>query len=256
MTTETWCDKLASTPTIGFQYDSAHHAGSDTLLTALSPLLDQWSTPNKSEFSITSQDSFTLNVQRENGFLYQFDPWKSSVAFQHQMRLRPTSGGLPVAEFASEPLPFTSLLDDALEQLLDISLMMPMAKERSVKRIGIVTTTVVTEDDLPPGILRFIKYVSRPWGQGVESYNFTIISKLRETDNFFTRCIHTVVKPDDPVQLMTLRFDWQKTFERPITIVRDNLFKEVVTAKNSALEYLEEVAEGNAFDEHLIKERT
>ena len=256
MVTETWCDKLASTPAIGFQYDRAHYAGSDTILTALAPLLDKWGTPNKADFSIASQDSFNLNIQRENGFLYQFDPSKSSVTFQHQMKLRPTSGGLPVAEFAAEPLPFTVLLENATDQLLDISLMLAdKTGNRSIKRIGIVSTTVVSEDDLPPGIRRFIEYVSRPWGGGVEGYNFTIIAKLRETDVYASRCIHTIAKPDDPEQLMTLRFDWQKIFEKPILMVRDALSKEIVTARNSALEYLEEIAEGNAFDEHLIEDR-
>ena len=227
------------------------------MLTALTPLLDKWATLNKADFSIVSQDSFALGIQRENGFLYQFDTSKSSVTFQHQMRLRQTSGGLPIAEFVAEPLPFTALLEDAANQLLDISLMLAGSTGgRSVKRIGIVSTTVVSEDDLPPGIRRFIEYVSRPWGDGVEGYNFTIIANLRQTGVYTTRCIHTITKPDDPQELMTLRFDWQKTFEKPIPMVQDALSKEIVTAKNSALEYLEEVAEGNAFDEHLIEERT
>jgi hypothetical protein len=253
MVIETWCDKLASTPAIGFQYDSPHYVGSDTVLTSLSPILDKWTTLTKSDFSITNHESFNVNIQRENGFLYQFDPFKCSVTFQHQMKLRPTSGGLPVAEFASEPLPFTRSLDIATDELVEVALLLSnKSKDRSIKRIGVVSTTVVSEMELPPGVKRFIDYASRPWTGALEGYSYTVIAKLRETDLYETRCIHSITKPDDPDQLMTIRFDWQKVLSKPVPLIRDAVEKEIASVKNSALEYLEKLAEGNVFDEHII----
>lgn len=253
MANETWCDKLASTPAIGFQYDNPHYIGSDSLLTSMSTILDNWTSATKSDFSIANQDSFGLNIQRENGFLYQFDPFKCSVTFQHRMKLRPTSGGLPIAEFASEPLPFTRSLDIASEELVEVALLLSEKnKARSIKRIGIVSTTVVAETEVPPGVKKFIDYASRPWSGELEGYNFTVIAKLRETDVYSTRCIHSIAKSEDPDQLMTLNFDWQKVYSKPIPLIREAVEKEVASIKNSALEYLERLAEGNVFDEHVI----
>lgn len=246
-----WCDKLASTPTVGFRLDP-HYAASESIISSLAPLFDVWGTPEKPEFTISRLEVFRVDVQRENGFFYSIEPAKASVAFMHRMRLRPSSGGLPVGELISKPLPFSQLLDDATEQLISLSPKLPGAEKRSISRIGIVSTTTVASDDLPPGIQRMIKYFGRPWSGSLKAYQINLTAVLSETDRWTDRCTHVINRPEDDEQLMTVRFDWQRLPTHPLPITEESLKKEMAICQRAAIAYFEEVAVGDRFDEHII----
>ena len=158
-----WCDRLASTPTAGFKL-SNHFAPTDVLLGSLAPIFDR--IPEEQTKNVTvepSSTNFSISFVTNDGFRYSANESVVSVAFVHRVHYRPTSGGPPVMEMLSKPMPFTKLLPDVSKKLVEGTLLLPKATERQVMRVGIVSTTPIAAEDLPPGIKRMIEYVGRPW---------------------------------------------------------------------------------------------
>jgi len=254
-----WCDKLASTPAVGFALDP-HLAPTSSILAALAPVLEEWVVrdTDKVEFTVDrTADPFSLQITSNTGFLYAITHSRIWVEFIHKMKLRPTSGGPPIAELTSQPLPFTVLMPEISRRLIEATMLLPNIGTRNVRRIGIVSTTVLDEATMPPGIARFVRYMSRPWQGAVENYQFMIASELSRGSQSVDKCIHTVLKSDDAEQLPVLKFDWQRWFDPPSHPVR----KESITtllrnAEDTAMTYFEELAEGNRFDENLLRSST
>ena len=69
-------------------------------------------------------------------------------------------------------------------------------------------------------------------------------------------CQHTLVKTGDPEQLPMLVFDWHRVFDtgRPVTVDGMRVF--LRDAREAALTYFEDLAEGNRFDENIISGTT
>ncbi|WP_149762722.1 hypothetical protein [Neomesorhizobium albiziae] len=248
-----WCDKLASTPTIGF-FLEPHFAPSDAVVNAVTPMLDRWISGRKLEFNVTHQETFRVDIQHENGFIYRVEPTKLSLQFQHRLRLRPTSGALPVAEFISHPHPFTRLLEEASESIIEMALLLPSGpKKRSVTQIGVVSTTQVNDEDLPPGLKRLIEFLGKPWPKGLSGYSVRMTADITETSTYADRCIHNISRSSDDENddLITLQFDYQRYSTSPTPLMRDALKREVASATKGALAYFETLAVGDMFDEQI-----
>src|ERR1700723_2078018 len=104
-----WCDKLASVPTVGLTLDF-HFAPGESLLASLSPVLDKLVEKNKAAFDIEKLEAFAISVNTHDGFKYGIEPSKISIAFNHRMRPKVVSGGPPVMELLTQPRPFSQLL--------------------------------------------------------------------------------------------------------------------------------------------------
>lgn len=248
-----WCDKLASTPTAGFKLDQRVLSG-DALFQSLAPIVERHLADEKAGFSIEQIDAAGLQFNTESGFRYGFDYYRSFVAFNHRIRAVAVSGGPPVMEMLSHPLPFTELLPEVFDRLIEATLLIPNSKGRSLQRIGVVSTTSVSEDELPPGIVRMIDYFTRPWSGPVDNFSFVVSSELGSSESWTDSCIHTIVKPADTTQLMSLQFDWGRTFDGGKTITSESLKSLASAAQKASLEYLEELAEGVQFDERATSQ--
>lgn len=228
-----WCDKLASTPAIGFTL-STHFAPIDILLNSLSPILDRASEEEAKNTTIDQlTKQFTTAFTNSDGFKYVVDESRVSVAFNHRVKFRSVSGGPPIMEMLSTPRPFTSLLPEVSERLIEATLLLPKVESRTVKRVGVVSTTPTALEDLPPGIKRLIEYMGRPWKGAVESYNISIASTLNETSLASDRCVHALNQPEDKGELLTLQFDWQRTFKEPRIISKSNLEQAIQDAERT-----------------------
>jgi hypothetical protein len=236
---------------VGFKFDASFASG-DTILTALNPMLKKFTKGDKRLFTVERQDAFGVALNTEDGFLYGIEPAQISVMFRHSMKLRTKSAGLPVAEMLSNPLPFTKMLPVVSHKLIDVSQYLPEIKERKLERVGIVALALVANDEVPPGISRFIKYVGRPWGGALESYVFNIAAEVKKGPSWVEKCTHQVVRPEDKEEPVTLIFDWMRTFSSEKSTAKDSLEEELASATKSALEYFETLAEGNRFDEILL----
>jgi hypothetical protein len=247
-----WCDKLASTPAVGFTIDW-HFATSSAILQAFSPILDKLVQDNKQMFTVERQEPFIVVFITNDGFQYSIEPSKIAVSFRHRLKVKHTSGGPPTMELLSRPLPFSKLLPNVSKRLIEATLLLPGTKTRTVTRIGIVSTTLVAEDEVPPGVARFIKYIGRPWKGSVDNFNVQIVADLDKTPKWSDRCVHLLVKPEDWEQLPTLQFDWQRTFAPGRPLTDDSLRDIMARAETASLKYLEELAEGSLFDEDVIR---
>ncbi len=253
-----WCDKLASTPAAGFKLDW-HFASASGITEAMAPILDQLVVDNRPRFSVSTVDQFNASIASEDGFTYGMDPSGINVVFQHRMKAKAVSAGPPVMELVSRPMPFTQLLPDVFDRLVRATLLLPNPnKIRRISRVGIVSTTIVAQDELPPGIAMYVRYMSRPWMSRSESFHFQITSalatdkKLASTDY----CTHVVAKQDGPDNLVVLNFDWYRVFDVKRAINEASLQDILRKAKVSALEYFESLGEGSQFDEHIISDQS
>ncbi|KQY12625.1 hypothetical protein [Rhizobium sp. Root482] len=251
----TWCDKLSSTPAVGYLYEP-YAASGDRIIDSLTPLINTWYTGPKANFTVAKHETLSVELQHDNGFVYHVSDTKASVSYQHRLKLRNTSAGLPVAELISQPLQFSKILDSAFDELVKVALALPQPHGRNISRVGVVSTTIAAREDIPPGIMKMIEYFGRPWDNKVQSFNLSIQSELRKDDQFVDRCTHFLIQGDDEESdLITFKFDWQRTILKPVAAVVADLNKLNSSAVKSALAYFEDLAVGNAFDEHLIRQR-
>lgn len=122
--------------------------------------------------------------------------------------------------------------------------------------IGIISTTQAAEEDLPPGIKRFISYIGRPWKGALENYDVTITTEIGKGSGWVDRCFHTLKKTDDPDELITLNFDWQRTLASGCALNEKSLTEAMKVAEKAALKYFEDLGEGASFDEEIIRSAT
>lgn len=248
-----WCDRLASTPGVGFRL-TPYYASSESVFDAWQPMLSKWAKSERMPFTVDKQDAFSATITTEDGFQYGTDPNRSFVNFYHRIRPKSVSGGPPVMEMLSRPRPYTDLLPEVSERLVDATLMLPGNKTRNVLRVGVVSTTKVSEGDIPPGIKRFIEYIGRPWKASSASYQIHLTADLGAAGGLHDRCVHTLTKPEDePDGLISLNFDWQRAFDSERAASRDNLIEMLGKAQKAALAYFEDLAEGSRFDEDVIR---
>jgi hypothetical protein len=206
-----WCDKLASTPAVGFKLDH-HFAPAEAIASAFTPVLDKLVTGDTQKFNINQNfNPLAFSFTTDDGFQYSIDSSKVSITFNHRLRAKLVSGKSPIVEMLSAPKPFTKLLPEVSRKVVEATLLVPGYSTRKLWRVGIITTTSVAEGDVPPGIDVFLDYLKRPWSK-TDFFNIQIASQIDEVRDWSDRCIHHIVKSDDPEQLLTLSFDWQRSF--------------------------------------------
>lgn len=248
-----WCDKLASTPAVGFGLDP-YVTSSGTLIDAFAPKLSSLVDGEKLRFTIDQSQPCSLTFTTEDGFQTAIDPAKISVSFVHRLTAKQVSGGPPRLEMLSFPRPYSELLPTVLKMLIEATTSLPSPKTRGLHRIGIVAVTGVSEEEAPPGIIRFLDYMRDPWDKVFGTYSFSIAAEVGSTSAWRDRCVHILAKGDGKDALLNLSFDWQRTFAKPRPINPKTLEEIASEAEIAALAYFEELAEGNRFDANLDRQ--
>ncbi len=241
-----WCDKLASTPTMGFRFDP-HYRPASFMLAAIAPLLACQTRGDKQTFSVDQQGIFDLIFTIREGFQYSLSPTKFSVAFKHRVEIKAQSAGTPVMEMLSEPKPYTVILPEVARKLVEVTMLMPHIETQKLIRVGIVSTTMIVEDEMPPSIQDIIEYYTRPWGR-VDGYSLQIVANIDDNDLFMDRCVHTFVKSEDKDMIPTITLDWQRTFKTQRSTRKNVLDEAASQGQDAALSYFEKLGEGAAFD--------
>lgn len=165
-----------------------------------------------------------------------------------------TSAGPPTVEMTSVAKPFTELLPEVSRRLIDATLALPNAEKREVFRVGVMSTAQVDLDEAPPGIRRFVDYIGRPWHALPDSFVIHLTTKIKEGDEYSDRCIHTLQKNEkENENLLQMSLDFQRTFSTGYPVDRERLRATLSHAEREALAYFEDVAEGNRFDENILR---
>jgi hypothetical protein len=247
-----WCDKLASTPGVGFKLDP-DFIPSAALLAAFNPIFKRWVQEGSDTVEINKQETFDIEFTSKDGYRYGADHSRIHVTFHHKLAARTVSAGPPIMEMLSKPLPYSTLLGEAGRRLVEATLLLPNRKERRLTRVGVISNTSVSLDEAPPGIKRFITYLGRPWGDLPEYYQIRINSRIGTPSSRWTdRCIHMLQKEEGPDDLIVLKFDWQRYFSEGRVIGQDSLHNILMEAEEASTEYFEDLAEGSRFDELII----
>lgn len=242
-----WCDKLSSTPAAGFRLTPSFvEAGH--LLNNLQPILNDLYDGDRATFTVEFLNAADLKINTEAGFIYHVSPVMASVTFNHRVRAVPTSAGLPVMELLSKPAPYTSLLDEVIAKLVHLVSLLPSERNRGVLRVGIVSLTNVDFQDSPPGIQELFGKLGRIFGGDVEELNGAFTTRLSSHEDSSERCIHTLNRPQDEKKLTSINLDWQRVFNSPRSMGRPKLEEILAAARQSAMEYFENVAEGGLDD--------
>ncbi len=239
-----WCDKLASRPTVGFTFEKNFRPSAE-LLSSMIPVLDKLAGRVVDKFTLTKQETFAIEFITDSGFRYTADPARVAVEFQHRLKVRNISGALPEAQLISRQEPYTTLLQDVGQRAIEAAELL-VSPERPLKRMGVVSSTMVDEPDVPPGILRGIAYLNRPWGRDVPHYTFQVVASLQETDEWRDQCVHVISKAETDEGLINLMFDYQRIFKTPKD--RSSIRAALIGLQETALKYFEDLAQGDMFD--------
>ena len=246
-----WCDKLASTPTAGFRFNW-HFASANAILESLAPIINPLVEGNKPQFTVTTQDQFTVTIAANDGFIYSVTPSGIAVQFQHRMKAQQVSAGPPIMKMLSQPMPYTVLLGEVLERLFRAAMLIPGGRDRTITQFGIISLTIVAEEELPPGIGLFLDYLAKPWSAPAEQFNISVTTKLSETNDWTEKCIHGLARVDGQEELLILNFDWHRIYKKPRSLNETNLKDIAKKCQPVAMEYFETLGEGSRFDEQII----
>lgn len=247
----TWCDKLGSTPAVGFGLLPHFSAGAE-LLTALGPVLDKLPSGDRNRFVVELVDHHSTQFITDEGFRYGVDPRRISVAFNHRVQATPVSASLPKLDILSSHEPYSKLVNTCGNKVIDATICIDDIKARYFNRAGIVSTTVVSLEESPPGIARFINYVSRPWGIISDGFSIQVTGLLSDKEKYTDRCVHSIQRTDDDQKLVTITLDWYRTFHDPQRATKTNLTSAFNAVRDGALEYFEELGEGARFDDEIL----
>lgn len=232
-----WCDKLASIPTIGLRLQP-HFISADSILSAISPLLNDLANDEAPEFSTEIGDAYSCKIVGNDGFTLDVTPYKINVSFAHKIGWKATSGSLPVMNILSDTAPYTELLDRCADRLEKLCSLLPDIRARQLSRIGIVTATQVELSDAPPGLRRLVEYYEAPW-KGVDALGINVASLIDTREGWTDRCIHQIGKPESADKIPTFSFDWQRLYSPTRKIGAANLGHLIKQARQEALDYFE-----------------
>jgi hypothetical protein len=245
-----WCDRLASTPVVGFQltpYFAVHD-----VVRAWAPILDNLVDRFQNPTFTVDDNQKALSITTKDGFQYAADHTRMSIQFVHRMKATPVSGGPPIMEMLSKPQPYTGLLADVSARLIEAARLLPNLSNRKILQVGVVSNTRVDLKDVPPGIGRFIQYLGRPWDERIVASNIEVTSEVAKETNWIDRCQHKIVRPEDQNELMTLTFDFHRKFNSGQATTESQMKTLITKCSEDALKYFEKLAVGNIFDEHII----
>ncbi|WP_315728843.1 hypothetical protein [Bradyrhizobium sp. SZCCHNS2015] len=242
-----WCDKLASVPSAGFKFDQ-RYTPVDRILECWHSITERHSVDGDAKFNLTKVDDFNFEINSESGFKYGADATRVHVGFNHRLKIRNVSGGAPTVEMLSTAQPFSKLLPEVINRLIEASMLLPDIRTRKLHRVGITTVTPVDRVDLPPGIARFIEHVGRPWNGLADGFSIQLTAVVGDTKVWTDRCIHTLLKSEKPDEVMTVMFDFQRHFKDPKLTDRNDLNDLAERVQRDALTYFEALAEGSMFD--------
>ena len=244
-----WCDMLASVPTAGFRLTPLISSG-DSYIDAWRSIMAEFYADGKQTFNVDQYDANAFGFNTEQGFKYGADAEKIFVKFNHRMKAVPVSGSTPRLELLSSARPYSELLPEVFDRLLDATLKAPLASTRKIMRIGVVSETFVSDEDLPPGIKKLIDFLGAPWG-ALDDYNMRVTARVGQADGWYDTCTHSIVRADGADSLTSLTFDWGRHYETSRPVDANSLRSLSNHCQEAALRYFEELGEGSRFDESL-----
>ena len=83
----TWCDKLASTPAVGFKFQQTF-IPAESILNILAPILNQELDGERPTFVIEKVEPFVVHFITDSGLRYKVEPGSLSITYNHRVIAR------------------------------------------------------------------------------------------------------------------------------------------------------------------------
>jgi hypothetical protein len=229
-------------------------------MAAITPLVSKWvDDKGRQAFTLDQQDAFGFQLTTNDGFGYLVNPEYITVDFKYRLRLQNRSAQPPTLEMMSRPAPYTEVLPEISRRLIEVVKPIIGAIPRTLVGIGVISTTVVSESEAPPGIRRFLEHVARPWSASLSAYNLHLTADLagKKDGGAKDRCTHTLTKSEEgDDNFLTIRLDWMRTFDEKKPPPFSTLEEQLKLAQKEALEYFEDIGQGDRFDENIRNARS
>jgi hypothetical protein len=191
----TWLDHVLAMPTVGCGVVPSFHTAQE-LISALRPQLKEWG--KTTELGITSEQPLLLTIARKDGFTYSFEPDKFAVQFRYRYELKQKPGqAIPELSPGLEFQKFSVLLGKAIDDYCAIFDQVVGSESRAVVRMGIVATCRLDKELLPPGVERFVRYLTQPWGKPLTKCQTHLVGVLSKDEKIQDRCHHQLDMTDD-----------------------------------------------------------
>lgn len=230
-----WYNNFLATPFIGIEYASLRN-------------------------EINAIESFMLNL--DNDFSIKRVSLSRWMAEKRGMQINLTPGdfvfvskyvcdinGLP-GKLPNVVMPETKTYEELLEKLINLCSetwefldnSTRTYKNKPVNRIGIVLNTQIPIEDIPPGIENLIQSQNELWGQKLDSFDFTFITKLSDDDSSVLKCHHIAKKVIDKKngsESIEFSLDYQEYFKDRKTFTSSALKKQLNYLQKKAVLYFE-----------------
>lgn len=242
-----WLDATIATPLIGVTIEP-HYSKSVRFRDGLAPLLDELQT-ECGEVTIGGSDStFSTEVETPKGFSYSIRPDNLLVRFRYRSSLEAKPGKFPQYKFEPhEVQPYTELLSRVAKETT--RLLHALTREAgtlSVLRIGIVASSRIDAEHVPPGIARHVDHFRLPWNANLAKCQALLLVPLRKDENGEDRCHHHFeYAPLDKPGEMEVKLDWQRFPQKPYEAKSETEPRFLFEACEAASAYFERVGDGS-----------
>lgn len=245
-----WLDSLLAVPAIGIRIspDFKDIFGFQKRLGDFIDFLTREEKFDIEKLEINTQEIFGYTISfRKTGFSFVMTPKNIIGQYLYEIDQSPQPGGLPKFRLP-EVMPYSQLLEKTFKCVQKLIALMKDLKGFQFDRIGIVANVGSDKDSLPPGVLKWVEHLNKPWGKLVKS-DASLVAQLdkNETEGYNDRCHHNI-KFDDATPETGIHFtlDWQRTFNKSILISEGKGLSVLLTScKAKALDYFQTFGEGD-----------
>jgi hypothetical protein len=245
----TWCDKLGSLPSVGVKL-APRLISSGAIIDALTSYATAYHKGDELRIQIERATPNVVVLNTMDGFEHGIEPTRAFITFKHQVQTKVSAGGMPRMETLSRLAPFSELLEEAMERMTKVIRALPGAGARPIARVGIVATTIAKLEEFPPGIVAMVEHMTAPWGGEYKDFSMNVNALLNDGEKGMESCLHTISRNvDEDDSLYTVRLDWQRQFKVEQASREDTLKRMLKDAAGSAIDYFEQLAEGERFIE-------
>lgn len=196
------------------------------------------------KIEVKQKKLFGFSVEAPN-LSYTILPDNIIADYEYNVLQQEVSGSFPKT-LTPELKSYTELLAlifDDIKYVIDI---VGKLKHITYDRIGIVAKVNLSQDSLPPGIISWIKYLSRPWGMDIIKCETLLLVKLNESIISSDQCHHLInFNETTPEKGYEFKLDWQRIFKEPRPINFGKIIVDIEACKTEAINYFENFGAGD-----------
>jgi hypothetical protein len=208
-----WFEQVVATPAIGVRHSLELQALSPQHAATAEWIREQGMLKN---LQLVFRTPIDMDI-RLGRWLIQFRPDQTVVSYVVEPLLKKDERGLPSLG-VDDYQPYPTLFEECAS-LANAALSIRASSSQGnfrLRRVGIVLATYLClDEDLPPGIAKYKKYIGDPWSStgGAVKATSEILMQLADAPTSNDRCFHGVQFDETgDSRDFFFKLDWQRTF--------------------------------------------